>query len=484
MDKYKILMKLGDGSFGDVVKAVNRESYEVVAIKRMKKAYKSWEECIQLGEINTLHNLNHPNIVKLKEVIRQNDELFFVFEYLDGNLYEKIKDRNKLLPESKIRNMVYQILQALAFMHERGYFHRDMKPENLLVLNDTVKIADFGLARKIDAKPPFSTYVSTRWYRAPEVLLHAQTYNSAIDIWAVGVIMAELYSLKPLFPGSSEIDQLFKIGNVLGPPTMSSWPDGIKLSTLKQFKFPNIGPIHLSTILPNANNDAIDLMYDLLRYDPIKRPTAIEALRHPYFRVSIPQSIVLNTNYSDIASQRIKQEYQNSFPNNNNNNNKNQVNHSISTSNNNNNSKLTPPSNRNINPYLRNARFSSSSSSSSTTSSSQSSLSSSPLSSPSTSHITTTTTTTNTTTISPPLQTTNNNNNNNNSILISHSRNNSGGKIILNQTKQLPPPILIPPILSNNNNIILQINPLNNNNSNPNNNPNNNNNGNNTPSKL
>ncbi|GAA6111904.1 serine/threonine-protein kinase ICK-like isoform X1 [Tachysurus ichikawai] len=114
---------------------------------------------------------------------------------------------------------MYQILQGLAFIHKHGFFHRDMKPENLLCMGpDLVKIADFGLAREIRSCPPYTGYVSTRWYRAPEVLLNSTRYSSPIDQWAVGCIMAELYKLRPLFPGSSEIDTIFKICHVLGTP--------------------------------------------------------------------------------------------------------------------------------------------------------------------------------------------------------------------------------------------------------------------------
>ncbi len=114
----------------------------------------------------------------------------------------------------------YAILKITHFLLNKGFFHRDLKPENLLCNgSDLVKIADFGLAREIRSRPPYTDYVSTRWYRAPEILLRSTSYSSPIDIWAVGCIAAECYTLRPLFPGSSEIDQLFKICGVLGTPT-------------------------------------------------------------------------------------------------------------------------------------------------------------------------------------------------------------------------------------------------------------------------
>ena len=157
------------------------------------------------------------------QVIRENDILYFVFEFMQENLYELMKDRDRYFPESVIRNIIYQVLQGLSFMHKNGFFHRDMKPENIMCNGtELVKIADFGLAREIRSKPPYTDYVSTRWYRAPEILLRSTSYNSPIDIWALGCIMAELYMLRPLFPGTSEMDQLFKIISILGTPNKVS----------------------------------------------------------------------------------------------------------------------------------------------------------------------------------------------------------------------------------------------------------------------
>jgi male germ cell-associated kinase len=163
MEKYKILKTIGDGTYGSVVKACNTKtgilnkinflilfnlicSGEVVAIKRMKKKFYKWDYCMSLSEIKSLMELNHPNIVKLLEVHRQNNELQFVFEYLELNVYQFMKDRKHLLKELEIRNILYQTLQGLAFMHKNNYFHRDIKPENLLCFlpTNTLKICDFG----------------------------------------------------------------------------------------------------------------------------------------------------------------------------------------------------------------------------------------------------------------------------------------------------------------------------------------------------
>lgn len=247
---------------------------------------------MNLREVKSLKKLNHANIVKLKEVIRENDHLYFIFEYMKENLYQLIKERNKLFPESAIRNIMYQILQGLAFIHKHGFFHRDLKPENLLCMGpELVKIADFGLAREIRSRPPYTDYVSTRWYRAPEVLLRSTNYSSPIDVWAVGCIMAEVYTLRPLFPGASEIDTIFKICQVLGTPKKTDWPEGYQLSSAMNFIWPQCIPNNLKTLIPNASSEAIQLLRDLLQWDPKKRPTASQALRYPYFQIGHPLGI-------------------------------------------------------------------------------------------------------------------------------------------------------------------------------------------------
>ncbi|KAI8786914.1 serine/threonine-protein kinase MAK [Biomphalaria glabrata] len=286
MNRYQISKQLGDGTYGSVLLATTVETNEKVAIKKMKKKYYSWDECLNLREVKSLRKLNHPNIVKLKEVIRENDMLYFVFEFMKENLYQMMKDRDKLLPESVVRNITYQVLQGLTFMHKHGFFHRDLKPENLLCNGtEQVKIADFGLAREIRSRPPYTDYVSTRWYRAPEVLLRSTNYSSPIDIWAIGCIMAELYTLRPLFPGSSEIDEIFKICSVLGTPKKEDWNEGYQLAASMNFRFSQCVPVPLKQVIPNATNDGLQVLKDMLMWNPQKRPSAPQCLRYAFFQV-------------------------------------------------------------------------------------------------------------------------------------------------------------------------------------------------------
>uniref|UniRef100_A0A8W7JV20 non-specific serine/threonine protein kinase n=1 Tax=Anopheles albimanus TaxID=7167 RepID=A0A8W7JV20_ANOAL len=287
MNRYLTLSQLGDGTYGTVVLGQRKDTGEKVAIKRMKRKYYSWEEAMSLREVKSLKKLSHANVVKLKEVIRENDVLYFVFEYMQENLYQLIKDRETHFPEATIRLILQQILTGLAFMHRHGFFHRDLKPENVLCSGpETVKIADFGLAREIRSRPPYTDYVSTRWYRAPEVLLHSTRYGSSIDLWAVGCIMAELYTFRPLFPGSSEVDQLFKICSLLGTPDKSDWPEGHKMAAAIQFRFPECAKIPLATLVTRASTAGVQLLEDTLQWDPEKRPTAQQSMKYPYFSSS------------------------------------------------------------------------------------------------------------------------------------------------------------------------------------------------------
>ncbi|XP_049874510.1 serine/threonine-protein kinase ICK [Pectinophora gossypiella] len=286
MNRYVVLQQLGDGTYGSVVLAQRRDSGEKVAIKRMKRKYYSWDEAMSLREVKSLKKLNHANIVKLREVIRENDTLYFVFEYMRGNLYQLIRDAERPFPEPVLRNMLYQVLQGLAHMHRHGFFHRDLKPENLLCCGpELVKIADLGLAREVRSRPPYTEYVSTRWYRAPEVLLRDSRYGAPIDLWALGCIMAELYTARPLFPGNSEIDQLHRIVAILGTPDRGAWPEGYALADALRVRFPAAGAVPLARVVPAASPPALALLAALLQYPPRDRPTAPQALRFPYFAV-------------------------------------------------------------------------------------------------------------------------------------------------------------------------------------------------------
>ena len=211
------------------------------------------------------------------------------------DLLELMKSKEpEHLDESQIKDIIYQTLLGLTHMHKYGFFHRDMKPENLLITEKIVKIADFGLAREIRSLPPYTEYVSTRYYRAPECILKSSNYNSPVDIWAVGCIMAEMYMHpKPLFYGQNEKEVLNKICSILGTPNHEIWFEGIQQANLIGIKFPNNSGTDLSNIIPNASPKAIDLMKQMLQWDPNKRPPAANLLLHPFFNND-------NENYSNL----------------------------------------------------------------------------------------------------------------------------------------------------------------------------------------
>ena len=283
MEKYKLLKPIGDGAYGTVYKAMNVSTGQFFAIKQMKSRFRSWEDCLSLREIQVLKRLLHPNIVKLIDAYRVNDQLYLVFDFLEKTLYQTIISQTHPFPESQIKGILQQILQGLDYMHRQGYFHRDLKPENLMLSDSLCKIVDFGLAREIYTNVPMSDYVSTRWYRAPEMLLRSTNYSSSVDIFALGCIMAEMYMRKPLAPGSNEKDQLMKLCTVLGTPSGVAWPEGFMMASEIGYRFPQCLPTNFNSLMPAASYDAIQLMLSMLRWDPCKRPTAAECLRHRYF---------------------------------------------------------------------------------------------------------------------------------------------------------------------------------------------------------
>ena len=311
MDDYEMITRLGGGSFADVYKAKEKSTGELVAIKVLKRKYKKWEDCLELRECSSLQKLhdsslaNKPgaeNIIKLKQIIfiKKTGTLNLVFEYMKTDLLELMKEQEpSILSEEQIRDIMYQTLLGLSFMHKYGFFHRDMKPENLLLNGKKIKIADFGLAREIRSVPPYTEYVSTRYYRAPECILQFTNYNSPIDIWGLGCIMAEMYlHPQPLFCGSNEKEVLFKICSVLGTPTYDTWNDGIQQANIVGIKFPTNPGIDLEKIITGASSEAIDLIKQMLQWDPNKRATAKALLKHPFFTNHTINSYF----YTDIQS--------------------------------------------------------------------------------------------------------------------------------------------------------------------------------------
>lgn len=288
MHKYRLLSKKGEGTFSEVLKAQAIKSGKHVAIKCMKNHFDSIDQVNNLREIQALRRLvGHPNIIKLHEVLydEPTGRLALVFELMDMNLYEAIKGRRHYLPENKVKHYMYEMLKALDHMHRNGIFHRDVKPENLLLLDDEIKLADLGSCRGIYSRQPFTEYISTRWYRAPECLLTDGYYNFKMDLFAAGCVCFEIVALFPLFPGQNEMDQIQKIHNVLGTPPPELLARKFRRNASHMdFNFPEKKGTGIERLIPHADTELVELMKKLIRYDPDERILARQALKDPYFR--------------------------------------------------------------------------------------------------------------------------------------------------------------------------------------------------------
>ncbi|KAJ3120058.1 cyclin-dependent serine/threonine protein kinase [Nowakowskiella sp. JEL0407] len=289
MEKYQKIEKLGEGTYGIVYKAQNRENGEFVALKRLilKIRLDNEEEgvpCTAIREISLLKELKHPNIVRLYDVIHTEKKLTMVFEYLDSDLKKFLDSIAGNIEPQTIKILMYQLLKGIEFCHNNRVLHRDLKPQNLLINKKLeLKLADFGLARAFGIPVrSYSHEVVTLWYRAPDVLLGSRQYSTSIDLWSAGCILAEMASGRPLFAGSSNSDQLVRIFKILGTPNETIWP---RITELPEYK-PNF-PVHpkvpLETIVPKLDANGYDLLEKMLQYQPEKRLSAQNCLLHPYF---------------------------------------------------------------------------------------------------------------------------------------------------------------------------------------------------------
>ncbi|GAU24169.1 hypothetical protein TSUD_84040 [Trifolium subterraneum] len=288
MEQYEKVEKIGEGTYGVVYKARDRLTNETIALKKIRLEQEDeGVPSTAIREISLLKEMQHRNIVRLRDVVHSEKRLYLVFEYLDLDLKKHMDSSPEFSKDARqIKMFLYQILCGIAYCHSHRVLHRDLKPQNLLIdrSSNSLKLADFGLARAFGIPVrTFTHEVVTLWYRAPEILLGSRQYSTPVDVWSVGCIFAEMINQRPLFPGDSEIDELFKIFRIMGTPNEDTWPG---VTSLPDFKsaFPKWPSQDLATLVPNLEPAGLDILSSMLRLDPSRRITARAALEHEYFK--------------------------------------------------------------------------------------------------------------------------------------------------------------------------------------------------------
>ncbi|KAK3619453.1 negative regulator of the PHO system [Elasticomyces elasticus] len=289
---FQQLEKLGEGTYATVFKGRNTSTGAFVALKEIHLDSEEGTPSTAIREISLMKELKHENIVNLYDVIHTENKLMLVFEYMDKDL-KKYMDtytsptggpRGALDPVT-IKSFMWQLLRGIAFCHDNRVLHRDLKPQNLLINSQgQLKLADFGLARAFGIPVnTFSNEVVTLWYRAPDVLLGSRTYNTSIDIWSAGCIMAEMFTGRPLFPGTTNEDQLQKIFRLMGTPSERSWP-GISQFPEYKTNWTIYSTQELRSYLPQIDPLGLQVLSQMLQLRPELRCSAQQAVQHPWFQ--------------------------------------------------------------------------------------------------------------------------------------------------------------------------------------------------------
>ena len=288
--KYQIIKVIGEGAYGIVYKCKNIETNEIVAIKKFLDEYEKLPKSVK-REIYALQTSKHENIVKFKEAFLNKGFLYLVFDYAEKNLIQLIEEKKKGLSPELIQSFTYQMCQAISYLHKKNIIHRDIKPENILIKNNSqIEICDFGFSRKLKKNKEnnyekMTEYITTRWYRAPELILGQGNYGPEIDFWSIGCLIGEMADGNPMFPGDNQINQIECIIKLLGnlpeyEVELYNNNQKFNMNKLLTVDQPETLEKRYKNIL---TPDAIDLMKGLLELDPKKRLNADTVLNHKYF---------------------------------------------------------------------------------------------------------------------------------------------------------------------------------------------------------
>eukprot|EP00929_Paragymnodinium_shiwhaense_P001354 TRINITY_DN101581_c0_g1_i1.p1 TRINITY_DN101581_c0_g1~~TRINITY_DN101581_c0_g1_i1.p1 ORF type:complete len:968 (+),score=196.66 TRINITY_DN101581_c0_g1_i1:313-3216(+) len=297
MNKYDVLGVVGEGAYGVVLKCKNKDTNEVVAIKKFKESEE--DEVVRkttLREVKILRIMRHENIVQLKEAFRRKGKLYLVFEFVEKSMLDILEANPNGVDSETVRVLTCQLARAIEYCHRHDVIHRDIKPENLLInpTDHALRLCDFGFARTMTADAPLTDYVATRWYRAPELLLGSTHYGKDVDLWAMGCIMGELTDGQPLFAGESEVDQLFVIQKVMGPLVPEHMEMFLRNPRFLGIQFPDVNrPETLEKrYVRRMPKLQMQLMKGVLVMEPRRRLTARDVLRMPWFEgVKLPRSL-------------------------------------------------------------------------------------------------------------------------------------------------------------------------------------------------
>lgn len=298
---------IGHGSFGVVFTTTIQETKDMVAIKKVLQ-----DKRFKNRELEIMKLLNHINLINLKYYFYEKDPsdevyLNLIIDYMPMSLYQRLRHfvhQRASMPRLEIKMYMFQLFKALNYLHNIvSVCHRDIKPQNLLVDPESwsLKLCDFGSAKQLKPTEPNVSYICSRYYRAPELIFGATNYTNQIDIWSTACVMAELLLGQPMFPGESGIDQLVEIIKILGTPTKQEICS--MNPNYMDHKFPSIKPIPLTQVFKKEDENTIEFLKNLFKYDPQERFNALQCLCSPYFKeINFPDSIdISNISSNDLS---------------------------------------------------------------------------------------------------------------------------------------------------------------------------------------